>query len=664
MTFLAPLGLIGLLGIVALIIIYIIKPNYQQKYISTTFVWKLSLKYRRKKIPFSKLRNIIIIILQVLILTSLAFILAKPALVLKEQTDVTEVIAILDASASMRTETDDVTRFERAVKEIEKLADETIDGSGMVSVIFADDAPYFLSYRNTADTKNELKTSLNELIDGDTECTYGTSDVNEAIAICDEIIRDNPNTKIYLYTDKQYDYPPTGVNIVDVSEADEWNAAIVNAYAEMEDNAYVFTVEVGVYGIDSELDVTVEVYGANANSTMPEGSVFSYSTTVYCYDDNVMTIVFKYDNGDLPEYTDSDNFYLVPIDYSERAYSFDYANIALAVEDNFPTDDNFSIYGGKKEKVKILYASPMRNSFVSAMLDIYTHRDGDDLDIEYAAPKLPDGSNKNAYLEQLETSGYDMYIYEHIMPKKLPTDGVVVLINPDSAPQGSEFSLSADYTVPGLKSLPLVGEMENHPLTDKIDVNAITVSRYAKISNVGGGYEILATCDGNPVIFARREENLQTLVIAFSEHFSNISINKAFPMLFVNMFRYYFPDVVTADSVEVYGSVDINARGESATVTGYEFNEEITEFPAKIKFDVPGSYTVSQTTYFDKELVNNIFVRIPAEESNVTLKGDTFDAPYFAIDTNDYFKELLLYLEIALVAVLFAEWILHLREGL
>ena len=661
MTFLVPLGLIGLLGIVALIIIYIIKPNYQQKYISTTFVWKLSLKYRRKKIPFSKLRNIIIIILQVLILTSLAFILAKPALVLKEQTDVTEVIAILDASASMRTETDDVTRFERAVKEIEKLADETINGNGMVSVVFADDSPYFLSYRNTAETKTELNTALNELINDDTECTYGNSDVNEAIAICDEIIRDNPNVKLYLYTDKRYDYPPSGVNIVNVSDEDEWNAAIINAYAEMEDNAYVFTVELGVYGIDSELDLTVEVYGANANSTMPEGSVFSYSTTVYCYNDNVMTVAFKYDNGNLPEYMDTDNFYLVPIDYSERAYTFDYANIHLSVEDNFPVDDNFSIYGGKKENVKILYASPMRNSFVSAMLDIYTHRNGDDLDIEYTAPRLPGG---NAYYDELETSGYDLYIYEHTMPKKLPTDGVVILIDPDSAPQGAEFAVSGTYTSPNLRDLPLVGEIENHPLTNKTDINNITVSKYVKISNLGGGYEILATCDGNPVIFARKEENLQTLVIAFSEHYSNISINKAFPMLFINMFGYYFPEVVNADSVEVYDSVDINARGESVTVTGYEFDQEITEFPAKLKFNTPGSYTISQTTYFDKELVNNVFVRIPADESNVTLKGDTFDAPYFVIDDSDYFKDLLLYLEIALVAILFAEWILHLREGL
>ena len=35
-----PLILLGLVGILILIIIYIIKPNYQQKAVSSTFIWR------------------------------------------------------------------------------------------------------------------------------------------------------------------------------------------------------------------------------------------------------------------------------------------------------------------------------------------------------------------------------------------------------------------------------------------------------------------------------------------------------------------------------------------------------------------------------------------------------------------------------------------------
>ena len=80
MSWLAPLGFLGLLGLVALIIIYIIKPNYQNKIISSTFIWKLSLKLRKKQIPISKLRNIILFICQVLAICAFTFILARPVI--------------------------------------------------------------------------------------------------------------------------------------------------------------------------------------------------------------------------------------------------------------------------------------------------------------------------------------------------------------------------------------------------------------------------------------------------------------------------------------------------------------------------------------------------------------------------------------------------------
>ena len=60
MSWLAPLGFLALLSIAVLIVIYIIKPNFQQRMITSTYVWRLSLKYRKKKIPISKLSNILI----------------------------------------------------------------------------------------------------------------------------------------------------------------------------------------------------------------------------------------------------------------------------------------------------------------------------------------------------------------------------------------------------------------------------------------------------------------------------------------------------------------------------------------------------------------------------------------------------------------------------
>ena len=667
MTLLLPLGLLGLLGVVALIIIYIIKPNYQQKFISSTFVWKLSLKYKKKRLPISKLRNILLILCQVLMLISLALILAKPAIVLKEQTDADEVIAIIDASASMRTETDYVTRFEKAVSGVQKLANDVIvNKKGIVSIITAGEKPDFIVHRASGDGISDVDAILKELVEEDTLCTYGNANIDEAIGKCDDILRENPNAKIYLFTDKDYEYPPSTVKIENVSGEEEWNAAILDAAAEMEDNSYVFSVELAVYGIDAELDLTVSVYGVNPTSTDPDGVTREYKTTVECFEDNAVTVIFKYYDEDASQDVETDNIIIVPLGESDRAYIFDYANISLDVDDNFPYDNNFSIYGGKKDEIKVLYASPLRNSFVSSMLDILTYRNTDNWDVKYEDPRL-DAETEEGYLRALsdimEEGSYDLYIFEHIMPKQMPKNGVVLMINPDKAPQGAEFAVRGEVTVPNKQSLPLTLDTEGDPLLRNVDVEGLTVSKYRMLENISGGYDILASCDGKPVIIARKDGNLQTAVLAFSEHYSNITITLSFPMFILNFFKYYFPDAVDVNSVEVYRPVSINSRSESVNISGYDFDSTLSEFPADITFDVPGSYLISQTTYFNKFLSSMIFVKIPSAESNITAKGDTFESPYYLVDDSEFYKDLLLYLEIAVVALLFAEWILHLREG-
>lgn len=80
MTLLLPLGLLGLVSLAVLILIYILRPNYQQKLVSTTFIWKLSLKYKKNRIPISKLRNLLILCCQILLLVSLALMMAQPVI--------------------------------------------------------------------------------------------------------------------------------------------------------------------------------------------------------------------------------------------------------------------------------------------------------------------------------------------------------------------------------------------------------------------------------------------------------------------------------------------------------------------------------------------------------------------------------------------------------
>ena len=83
-------------------------------------------KYKKKKIPTSRLRDLLLILCQILAIACCAMLLATPSQVLRQQPEEGEVIVIVDASASMRATTDDETRFIRAVRQASELSDKIL----------------------------------------------------------------------------------------------------------------------------------------------------------------------------------------------------------------------------------------------------------------------------------------------------------------------------------------------------------------------------------------------------------------------------------------------------------------------------------------------------------------------------------------------------------
>ena len=203
MSWLAPLGFIGLIGIVALIVIYIIKPNYQQKVITSTFVWRRSLKFRKKKLPVSKLQNLLIFLCQLLILTTLGLLLARPVVMNEKIGDENEKIIIIDASASMLIEEQGSTRFARAIDEAKLLVSATYEQGGVVSVILADDTPEFIAQRYGSDMHDDVIAALDELMTSES-CSYSSADMDKAIDLSEEVLRYNNEAQIHLYTATKY----------------------------------------------------------------------------------------------------------------------------------------------------------------------------------------------------------------------------------------------------------------------------------------------------------------------------------------------------------------------------------------------------------------------------------------------------------------------------
>ncbi len=659
MQLLLPLGLLGLLSILALILIYVIRPNYQVKHISSTYVWKLSLKRKRKRLPTSKIRNILIFLCQILILTAIALILADPSLVYSNTvgSDV-DVIAIIDSSASMYTESNGFTRFQRALEDVRELTGSVLDSGGRLSVIIADDEPEFLSRRTVAAGKALVLLDLQELEEKENGCSYGSCDLDGAMKLCDEILAENPSAQIYFYTDTEYEKTPEHVSVMNVCGTDEWNAAILDAQTALKEGYYELTFDVGVYGMNSQVSVGVEIRGANALDANDEGSRIQITQTLFCADGRPVRVVFNNEGG----IDEEDVVYYDLTEGNERFYSYQSIHISLSVEDSFSVDNDFYLYGGQKEVVKVAYESSDPNPFFTATFDrLRTSR----LMIDRWDIQVTEIKKGEPYILE----GYDFYFFEHKMPEALPMDGVVVLIDPDPTlekiPEGAGFRVDSVENFRGNMMALARGEHYDHPIVNYFDPTNIEVSQIDVLKDCDPAYDVILTCDGNPTLIARNDGANKLAVLAFSVHYSNISMKLGiwYTMIY-NMFEYFNPSTLSGNTFEVGESVAVNGRGPNVTISSQQ--EPLTEFPAELTLDLPGVYKIGQTSYFaGKNLPDiNIFVKIPALESNILRKVESlgdYERPPAGSDVYDDLP--LLCIAAALVALTFLEWWLQSREN-
>lgn len=632
MNLLLPLGLLGLLGVVALIVIYIIKPNYQQKLVSSTYVWKLSLKYKKKKIPVSRISSLLIFLCQILILTACAFLLAKPVIPFERDTPRNEKVVIIDASASMLVSANGETRFERAVSEIKEFAQITLSQEdSAISVIVANDDPYFLASRMRADEYSEIEEKLNSLVFPALQCSYGSADLDGAAELAEEVLAKNSQTEVILYTATNY-IDKGSFTVVDVADEEDWNVAILGCQTVLEEsNCYSFAVDVGCYGRSKAVNVYCEIYGANGQSDTVKAEKAEYFNAL----EATKTIVFTTDDFD-----------------GKPIVSFQSMYLYVDENDPFAQDNVYNVYGGTKPTIKIEYASSIKNNFFGGVLRTLRETEKSFWNIEIKEVKAG---------EKAETEGYDLYIFEHSMPDVMPTDGVTLLVDPDKSPSGIGLRLGDKIETGDPYSTISAGV--DHPITRNVDPGNITVAKYRKILS-SDGFEELLYYHGDPVMLAKNEKQEKVVVLALDLNQSSLGIVLDFPIMLYNFFHYYFPPTITQNAFETGDTVVLNARGEELTLDGEKLNgkQEFDALPATFVLDLPGSYTVTQKNMKGEYIVEQFFVQIPSIESDITKNVDALPKLHTETTTVQDNLDLIVYIAAAVLALMFVEWWLHTRE--
>lgn len=374
MMFLNPNGLWLLLGIPVLIIIYLIKNQHEDKQVSSTYIWKLSSKFAKKRLPIQRLRKFILFLLQLLLIAAAAIIAGKPAVNNGQSYD---YIVIIDGSASMQQEDDEgVSRFAHAIKSVEEMGDDLKNGHSL-TVILATDDPICLVESSVNPT--EVKTALSKAT-----CSFGGCNEAAAMELAQEKCDRVENPSVIFYTDKKH--RNVGNIKVEAINPELWNVSVEAVKVDEDDKETVFTGTVISYNKDVSLAVGLRIDGKTTDATI-----------VDCKNGVEQQVEFRI--NDLT--------------------SFDVAEIYVENDDGLDADNCYAYCKKDHRKYSVLIVSPSPLYLQSA----FEALGNCNVKVEYGIEKAPN-------------AGCDLYVYDGIYPEEYPTDGSVIQFGTDKMPDG------------------------------------------------------------------------------------------------------------------------------------------------------------------------------------------------------------------------------------
>lgn len=509
MIFLYPLGLLGLLGIPVLIIIYIIKSKYTEQTVSSTYLWKLSERFLKKKNPLSRLTGLISLILQILAVLAISLCIAHPILTVPGAAQ--DYCFILDGTGSMQMQhSDGMTRFEVGKQYVADMIDQAVDGSTFTLIYVAEDT--------TTVFEQEKKAVASALLD---ELTYSfaQSDLIDAQAVAQAYFSQNSGSSVYLVTDKGYQ---THENITLVRLCDEsaQNYALSQVTYTVQGEELIASGNVTSYRSDATL--TLELYTDDAQQSVASA-----------------TVVTKREKA-------------TPFQLSAKISEFSSLTVRIAQSDAMAHDNSVVLFDPQSDDTyKILLVSD-RPFFIESVLKAVGRTN----------------VTVNSTEEYQNDFGYGLYIYDSFTPATMPHDGSIWLINPTSSSDDLGFSVQGEVALSEAGILELSGDSTSMVKTLTADMSGeeVHLTRYVKC----GMYRKFATLmsvQGNPVVFAGTNLSGNRLaVFAFDLHDSNIAMRMDFVMLIRNLADFSFPSVLEQNQFYCGETVDLNVLANTDSI--------------------------------------------------------------------------------------------------
>ena len=649
LRWLLPLGFIGLVAIAVLLVIYLIRPQYKEKRISGTKIWKRVLSQSKKQHLI--LSNILIFFIQALVLAIIAVGFAEPRLYFKEVVaEDRECVLVIDASASMRAKrlTDGKTRFERALslakEEVDDFFKQSKEG-GVSAIVTGKTSTYLFS-----DLKYENKSEIISLLDN-ISCTLEEGDIESAINLAGTRLDNNPYAKIYIYSDTQFGNLGTAVETENVCDkVNEQNIAILGCTVAIVDNEYMFEMVLGAYGdITRKCNVSFDIKGADNGKIIRDFHL-------------EVPVTFSVD-GNLSEQVQRVTVTATNATYGgEEDWFFDsYEEVKISIpnlNDSISDDDEYYVFEGLRDPIKIEYWSKNPNGFWQFGFNNLAVNMSDYRNITF----------HEIYHEEereAENTGYDFYIFENSLPDEilkngLPKDGIVILVDPDETLNQANLGLSLKESV-ALDGAKSCTSAIDHQLLRYMNYEKINLTQYSRIDYEGSGFEPILYLNEDPIMLVKNTSNSKYIMLPFSINMSNFYSDQ-FQIFLYNIINYFAPVTLQKNDYNFGEITQVNCKGNLIKVDHNENEKIISEFPNEFTFDDVGTYTFTTLFGLEKEdEVRRAYVHISPSESKLFAQSE-FHAN---LDNNELQsesgKDFFIWLAAASLMLMIIEWFLQFK---
>ena len=500
MTFLYPLGLLGLIGIPILIVIYIIKSKYAEQTIASTYLWRLSERFLKRRKKINPVAGLISLILQILTVTTISLLIAHPTFTLKGAAN--EYCFILDASGSMCMEESGVTRFDMAKEKVSTMVEEAVDGSAFTLISVGNDAEVI--YERLED-KEMAKSLLSELIP-----SHCGADYTHALSTAQRVFDNNTSCLVYLVTDATVE-SQENIRVLNVADPDV-NYAVKDVTYTLAEKKVTVIGNLFSYGENTSLPISLYINGAMTPSVTQTIEVSDGEAKAFQLEAAVETLSSVKVTIDRSDALSLDNECVVYNLESEQAYK------TLIVSDQ-PT-------------------------FLKNIISACT-----DAEVKVITPE-----------EYNNPTGYGLYVFDGYSPATLPRDGAVWLIGTTTSIPESGFTYRTSIELEDGGIITNAGDTSSTAtkLLEGLVGNKVFIKRYHKYS-LYGNFSKLFSYDNNDVIFAGTNAlGAREVVFAFDLHDSNITYQSDFVLLMKNLITFSFPDVVEKSLYTCGEEVEVN----------------------------------------------------------------------------------------------------------